>query len=211
MMNPVKICVLLLVVSLSGCKEKEFDFTLKGNVNDTTFSGKLTGATVTLEEFLSSGVTSSDDLIHTTTVAADGSYEFVFKRNKATKYVLSIQKENYFDIYDEISFSEFSTEEALVKNYSTTAKAWVKLIFINDNPDEFDQLKYTKQQGKASCTECCPITEQTITGVETHEILCVNDGNTFYSYYFEATNPAADGFMEINTPAFDTVELVKHW
>lgn len=202
--------ILIFLVFL-GCKKKEFTFTLKGVVDDKTFSTALIGATITLEEFIAGGST-SDDLTHTTTVAADGSYEFVFERKKATKYTITIQKSNYFDISDEIPFSDFSTEEPLIKNYGTTAKAWVKLIFINDVPStDFDEFKFTKQQGKEDCAECCSAAEQSFYGKAQQEYMCVNDGNTTYSYYYFATNPNDNGLMEINTPAFDTVELIKHW
>lgn len=202
---------ILIFLVFMGCKKKEFSFTLKGVVTDNTFSNTLAGATVILEEFIAGGST-SDDLIHTATVAADGSYEFIFERRKATKYTLTIKKDNYFDIFDEIPFSDFSTEGPLTKNYSTTAKAWVKLIFINDLPStDFDEFKYTKQQGKQDCTECCSIAEQAFYGKAQQEFMCVNDGNTTYSYYYFATNPNDNGLMEITTPAFDTVELIKHW
>lgn len=202
---------LLIFLVFSGCKKKDFTFTLKGVITDKTFSTGLVGATVVLEEFIAGGST-SDDLIHETTVATDGSYEFVFERRKATKYTLTVKKTNYFDIYEEIPFSDFSTEEALVKNFSTTAKAWVKLIFINDLPStDFDEFKFTKQQGKVGCSECCSAAEQVFYGKAQQEYLCVNDGNTTYSYYYFATNPYDNNLMEIYTPAFDTVELIKHW
>lgn len=209
----MRIILILIIFSLFAisCKKNEFSFVLKGKVEDKSFSSFLNGAEVTLEEVLSPGE-SSDDILHTTTVNTDGTYELKFSRKKAVKYLLKISKENYFEIEDEISFSDFSTEKPLEKDYSTTAKAWVKLVFINDLPSSpTDEFKYTKQLGKQACSICCPISEQIIYGTENQEVLCVNDGNSMYSYYYLATNPAANGFEEIYTPAFDTVELVKHW
>lgn len=207
-----KILYLLFLLPLFfSCKKKEFSFTLKGTVKDETFATFLAGASISLEEVLSSGSTSSE-FIHKTTVASDGTYELTFPRNKAAKYIVKIEKENYFEIYQEIPFSDFSVEEPLVKDYQTTAKAWVKLRFINTTPSSpTDEFRYTKQEGKAGCTECCPTSEQSFMGTQEQIVICPNNGNTVYSYYYFATNPADNGLEQIITPAFDTVELIHYW
>ncbi|MFN5417720.1 MAG: hypothetical protein ACK5B9_11735 [Flavobacteriia bacterium] len=200
----------VLILMLSSCKKKEFTFTLKGSVDDKTFSTALVGAKIYLEEVIPGST--SEPIIHETTVASDGSYEFTFARNKATEYIVTIVKQNYFDIVEHISFSDFSTEEPLVKNFETTAMAWVKLIFNNVAPSAIDDdLRYTKQQGKVSCSMCCPTSEQHIYGLGQQSVICVNDGNTSYSYLYFSTNPVSNGIEEIYTPAFDTVELIKNW
>ena len=207
----ISLYLIFFLPLIFSCKKKEFSFTLKGTVKDETFATFLAGASVSLEEVLSSG-SSNSEFIHKTTVSSDGTYELTFPRNKATKYILKIEKENYFEIYQEIPFSDFSTEEALVRDYQTNAKAWVKLRFINSLPSSpTDEFRYTKQQGKSGCTECCPTSEQKIIGTQEYSVICPNNGNTIYSYYYFATNPAANGLEEINTPAFDTVELVHYW
>ena len=195
---------------LFSCKKTGFNFELKGQVTDATFSQPLAGAKVTLEEIVPGGT--SGETLHQTTVASDGSYTLIFKRRKATRYILTIEKENYFIIYKEIPFGDFSTEEPLGLTQQTTAKAWVKLIFINEAPSsDLDLFRFTKQQGKQDCSECCPTTEQSFYGTETREYICVNDGNTTYSYQYFASNPSDAGFNGMVTPAFDTVELIKYW
>lgn len=203
--------VLTVLLLMPSCKKKELTFTLKGTVSDQTFNVPLAGAKVSLEEILEIG-NSNDEIIHETVVASDGTYELEFTRRKATKYILRIEKENYFTIYKEISFSAFSTEEALVVVSSTTAKSWVKLVFINEAPaDSLDVFRFQRTKGKADCDECCPGTEQSIYGLDTREFLCANDGNTLYEYQYFQTAPAEIGFKEILTPAFDTVEIIKYW
>lgn len=200
----------LLILISSSCKKKEFSFTLKGTVTDKTFSTALVGAKIYLEEVIPEST--SEPIIHETTVGSDGSYEFTFARNKATKYIVTIVKHNYFDILETINFSDFSTEEPLIKNFETTAMAWVKLTFVNVSPSSIDdELRYTKQQGKAGCSVCCPTSEQHIYGLGQQSVICVNDGNTKYSYLFFSTNPVSNGISEIYTPAFDTVELIQNW
>ncbi|MEY2666765.1 MAG: hypothetical protein RLZZ384_936, partial [Pseudomonadota bacterium] len=48
------------------------------------------------------------------------------------KYILRITKENYFPLEETIYFSSLSLNIDNIRDYSTTAKAWVKLDFIND-------------------------------------------------------------------------------
>jgi hypothetical protein len=177
---------------------------------DTSFSTGLGGAKLSIEEISSNG--STDGIIAELIIPADGSYEITFKRNSAIKYIVMVEKENYFSIYDQLSFSQFSTEEPLVKDYSTTAKSWAKLVFVNQSPSsEFDLLRYVKQEGKENCKECCSKAEQEIYGAGSKTFFCVNDGNTKYSYYYWSTNPASQGLKEIFTPAFDTVELILNY
>lgn len=198
--------ILLLAFS---CKKKDFTFILKGNVSDSSFSTSLAGGTVTLEEILSDP-SISDNLIHTATINSDGTYEISFARREAIKYKITVAKNSYFDVSLEIPFQDFSTEKALVKDFSTSAKAWAKLTFVNDAPNSpTDQLVYTKQQGKTGCAECCSSSQQTITGTTTQSFYCINDGNTTYSYLY--TTATAGSIIDIYTPAFDTTEYILHW
>jgi hypothetical protein len=200
---------LFLSLLVFSCKKKELTFTLKGSVTDNTFATSLAGAKLTLEE-IPSGAT--EGAIYELIIPADGNYELNFKRTSAIKYILTITKENYFTVSEEISFSDFSTEEALVKNYSTTAMAWVKLRFVNQTPNSNnDLLRYIKQSGKVNCEICCPSVEQEIYGIANETRYCVNDANTIYSYYYWSENPSSQGLKEIMTPAFDTVELVLNY
>lgn len=199
----------LFSLGLIACKKKELTFTIKGTVSDNSFGGGLNGATLILKE-ISSGNSSVAENIAEIVLPADGTYEITFPRRSAIKYTLSIVKKNYFEIYEEISFSEFSTEEALVKNYGTTAKAWVKIHFVNNTPVVGDELKFIKQQGKEGCSECCPVIERFALTPDT-TFYCLNDGNSIYSYYYWATNPVDMGEKSITTVAFDTVEILHNW
>ena len=203
--------VLLLLSFIFYCKKKELTFTLKGSVTDNTFGAALSGSVLKLEEINSNGT--SLGIISEITIPSDGNYEITFKRNNSLKYILTVEKINYFKISDEISFSEFSTEQALTQNYGSNAKAWVKLRFNNTAPsDASDVLTYTKQEGKQDCEECCAKSEQTITGLGEKIVYCLNDGNTNYSYRYSSVNPTAILVEKsIYTPAFDTVELLLNY
>ncbi len=208
--NYIPFMALIALFLLFSCKKKELSFTLEGKVIDQTFNTTLSGAKVSLEEVLEIG--SNDDLVHESKVASDGTFSLEFKRRKATKYILRIEKENYFTIYKEIPFSDFSTEEALNLTLSTTAKAWVKLTFINEPPAAgTDSFRFIKIKGKSGCDECCADEEQILYGTETQQFIFENDGNAYFSYQYFQVAPVENGFREIVTPAFDTVEIVKYW
>ncbi len=193
-----------------SCKKKELNFTLKGTVTDHTFGGGLNGAVLNLEEISSNG--KNLGVVAEATISSDGNYELTFKRNSSLKYILTVTKPNYFNIFEEIPFGDFSTEEDLVKNYSSKAKAWVKLTFNNNAPIlESDFLHYTKQEGKQDCEECCPKTEQEVTGITGKTIYCLNDGNTTYSYSYLSNSTPTPAFKTIVTPAFDTVEIITNY
>ncbi len=198
----------LMLLGIASCKKDEIDFTLKGTITDATFGGGLEGATITLTEVpIASG---AYKVVGTGVLTADGSYAFVFPREKAEKYILTVTKNNYFTIESDITFSEFSPETPLVKDYSTTAKSWVKLRFINQSPaDNDDVLKFNKMAGKVGCLECCPAEEHFLYGIVDTSFICVNDANASYSYLYNVLGTSNQGVESIVTVPFDTVTITK--
>jgi hypothetical protein len=198
---------LLLLGILFSCNKGQSDFILTGTISDGTFSGGLTGAEVKLYEIEAGGA--STNLLSSTTLSSDGKYSFTFPRNKAESYTLSIRKENYFDQDITIPFSDLSVEEENVRNYSTTAKSWARLIFTTTNPSA--SLKYIKQQGKTGCAECCGSGENYLNGAIDTMIYCPNDGNTTYSYHYWLLGTSISGEKSANTTAFDTVDIILNY
>lgn len=201
--------IAFLGLFLFSCKKGKADFVLKGIVTDQTFSQNLSGGTLKLYQV---PVGSAQiQLIGTTTIGSDGSYSFTFPRDKMEKYIVKISKSNYFDIEQTVYFSELKIDEDNVRNYSTTAKSWAKLTFINDNPLPGDHLYYIKQDGKEGCDECCPDTEQHLYGAVNTSIYCINDGNTNYSYYYSVVGTLDQDIKSVLTVPFDTTEIILHY
>ena len=209
----MKNIVFLIALLLAGvsCKKKgPIEFVMKGKVTDATFNKGLEGAMVTLTEIPIGNGTSK--VVGSTVLGADGGYSFTFERDKAEKYHLLIEKTNYFTIEEDIPFGDFSSESETEKNYSTTAKAWAKIRFVNVSPaNSTDILKFIRQEGKTGCPECCVVEERSIFGVADTSFICINDGNTNYSYFYSIVNSTAHGSPVIYTTAFDTVEFVQHY
>ncbi len=202
----------LFILSISlliSCSKKKAEFTIKGTVSDATFSNSLQGALVRLYQI---PVGSTDEqLIGTYSTDAQGNYSFSFAREKMEKYLMKIEKNLYFSQEEIVYFSELSLEEDYIRNSSTTAMSWAKLTFVNDNPSPSDHLQFIKQNGKANCAECCPITYQDYYGALDTSIYCINDGNTNYSYLYWVLGTSNQGTQNVFTTAFDTVEVVLNY
>jgi hypothetical protein len=201
--------VVLLILVLSACKKGQGNFTLKGKITETTFSTSHAGAVVKLYQVKAG--TTLEILIETQTLGNDGAYSFTFPRDKMEKYVLKVTKENYFTINETIYFSELTLEEDNVANFSTTAKSWAKLRFINSNPQPGDILTFIKQEGKANCSECCTTSETIFYGALDTTIYCINDGNRIYSYFYTVSGTTNQGIKSATTSAFDTTEILLNY
>ena len=200
---------LFFIVSIAlftlACKKDPIEFTVKGTVSDSTFGGGLEGASLTITQIPIGGGTNK--VVGTATLGADGKYAFTFPREKVEKYLVSITKNNYFALEEKINFSEFSPEEDLVKNYATPAKAWVRLRFVNQSPQETDAIKITRQQGKTGCAECCSPAAFFLYGMVDTTMYCINDGNATYSYMYQDFASGQIAIKSVITVPFDTVTL----
>lgn len=201
----------LLFLSLTACKKKELEFSMSGIISDATFGQALNGATVKLTQKPSGGGTLK--VVGSTVVGADGRFHFTFKREQAEKFFIEFSKDNYFDVNEPISFDDFSTEKELVRNYSTTAKSWVKLRFKNIPPSEqWDYVKWTKQLGKSNCGECSSNEEYAIYGIVDTTFKFITDGNAPFSFRYNASNPIVGPTIKTMTSvAFDTVDILVEY
>ena len=205
-MKFIYIIPFLLILS---CKKNSGNFTIKGKISDTTFGTGLSDATVSLYQVPAG--TETPALIASTTISSDGMYSFEFKREKMDKYILKTYKKNYFNIDETIYFSSLTLEEDNVRDFSTTAKSWVKLRFFNSNPDVNDKLTFRKQAGKKLCLECCADADQYLYGAADTSIYCINDGNNLYSYFYEVAFTSNQGIKSATTVPFDTTEIYLNY
>lgn len=196
-MRPFIYFVLVLAMGLTACKKGKADLVLRGTISDATFNSPLSGATVQLYELEAGG--GSTNLLGTSTVGSDGSYSFTFPRNAAESYIVEIRKDGYFDKDFSIPLSDLSVEEDNVHDYSTTAKSWAGLRFTSTGSSS---VTYIRQSGKSGCDICCTSEPKTVSGPIDTVIYCPNDGNTTYSYTYNANG--ATGLKSTNTVAFDT-------
>jgi hypothetical protein len=197
--------LLFLIINLFGCKKGAGEFVIKGTITDVTFDTGLNGATIELYKV---PVASNNEfLVESKTLGTDGSYSFTVPREKMEKYLIRVNKNLYFPIESSIYYSTLNVESDNIRNFSTNAKSWVELKFLNNNPVPNDHLRYIKQQGYSGCMECCPITEQDYYGAVDTSIYCVNPGNTVYSIYYWIIGSNNQGLLEATTTPFDTTQI----
>tara|TARA_B110000285_G_scaffold228649_1_gene291945 strand:- start:635 stop:1258 length:624 start_codon:yes stop_codon:yes gene_type:complete len=201
------VLIITLAISLMfSCKKGKADFTVTGTITNTSLSSGLNGATVSLYEIPAGSV--SSELIGTTTTNLSGVYSFSFPRNQSESYIITCTKSNHFSIEESINFSDLSIKEDNVINYSTTAKSWVKLRFLNNTPSGADVLNFTRTAGKNDCDACCVSTETSLVNILDTSIYCINDGNNVYSYSYIHQGTTNFGEKSVVTASYDTTELL---
>jgi hypothetical protein len=203
----LKRIVLFFFISLLffSCKKGKGEFVLSGKLTDQTFDQALSGSTVKLYQ-VPVGTTQAE-LIGTQAIGSDGKYSFSFSRDKMEKYILKVTKNNYFKIEKEIYFSSLTLKEENIRNYGTTAKSWVKIHLLNQDPQPGDQLVYVKQQGKTGCEECCQSGTFYFEGPVDTTFYCINDGNTTYSFLYSISGTTTSEIVGAVTAPFDTTEI----
>ena len=194
-------CVMLSLVLLS-CKKGQGTFVLCGEITDATFQTKLSGAKVLLYKVPAGS--SNEIVVDSMILGDDGKYSFSFPREQMEKYIIKVSKEGYFSLSEDIYFSSLSLDDHNTRDYSTTAKSWVGIELMNQNPQVEDHLTYIKQEGKQGCIECCPSTEQNFYGATDTTIYCIKDGNETYSIYYWVIGTTTQEIISEVTPAFDT-------
>lgn len=194
---------LFLAITVISCEKGKANFVLKGTIQDETFSTTLAGATIQLYQVQVGSA--SETFVSSQTIGSDGTYSFTFPRDNMEKYILRIEKDNYFPLEKTVYFSSLTINSDNIRDYSTTAKAWVKLNFINDPNFGGNELEYTIQQGKENVDGSCQHGTYTINTSTSY--YCINDGNQLYSYLYFAFGPNDTGVKSVITTPFDTTEL----
>lgn len=194
---------MFLAITVISCEKGKANFVLKGTIQDETFSTTLAGATIQLYQVQVGSA--SETFVSSQTIGSDGTYSFTFPRDNMEKYILRIEKDNYFPLEKTVYFSSLTINSDNIRDYSTTAKAWVKLNFINDPNFGGNELEYTIQQGKENVDGSCQHGTYTINTSTSY--YCINDGNQLYSYLYFAFGPNDTGVKSVITTPFDTTEL----
>ena len=203
------ILVMSALTSINSCKRGVASFTLRGTISDETFSTPLTGATLKFYKVLIA--TGEEILVDTKVLGADGKYEFTFPREKIEKYIIRVSKPLYFDIDQEIQFSSLVPSAVNTRNYSSKAKSWVELRFVNTSVQSSDHFRYIKFSGKENCSECCTSDQVDLYGTAYYSRTCINDALTPYSIYYQVIGTTTQNVVEVITQPFDTTLLLVNY
>lgn len=195
--------ITLIALLFSSCKKDELSFTIKGTVSDATLSGALSGATVKLYSFPLGSTLG----VYESSVSTDsqGNYNFELVHDKYEKIQIVVEKANYFEIIDDVSFSNLSTTDDNVFNYGMEAKAWTKFIIKNQQPTSAqDEFKLFKNSGKTDCAECCDNGYTFYYGAVDTAVYCANGGNRYMAFFYWVNGNEDNGNDSVYNTPFDT-------
>ena len=200
---------ILLQVSSSSCSRGVATFSLSGTITDATFSQGHSGAVLKLSKVMIT--TGEEILMETKTLGSDGKYEFKFPREKVEKYILRVTKPLYFDIEQDVQFSSLSVSSDNVRNYTTKAKSWVELRFVNTSVLPTDHFRFIKFQGLENCTECCTADQVDLYADAYYSRTCINEALSTYSIYYQVIGTTNQNVVEVVTQPFDTTLLLVNY
>jgi hypothetical protein len=201
--------IILLQVSSYSCSRGVASFTLSGTITDATFSQGHAGAVLTLSKVIIT--TGEEILMETKTLGADGKYEFKFPREKVEKYIVRVSKPLYFDVEEEVQFSSLTVGTSNVRNYSTKAKSWVELRFVNSSVQPTDHFRYIKFQGLENCAECCTAEQVDLYADAYYSRTCINEALSVYSIYYQVMGTTTQNVVEVVSQPFDTALLLVNY
>jgi len=207
--NTIVFCLVLgFILLLSGCKKKKLVYVVEGVVTNQSFNQPF--ASLTLKVEIKKAVNAFYSTTTTVTTNSKGYYRFELENDLIEKIRISAEPDLYFPIEQIIPYGNLSTETN-VYNLNGYAKSWARLIFNNINPNSSDHLSYIKKDGKVNCPECCTSAAQDFYGATNDTVICINNGNTLYSYNYNLVGTPTYGFVSIYTAAFDTSEVILNY
>jgi len=195
----------MLCLLSSACKKGAGTFELEGQVMDDSFAIPLAGATVELYSVAAGS--NQMRFVSSVTTKSDGKYAFSFPRTRSVEYRIKVTKNLYFDETVSINYDDLKLNTTNNVQCSTSAKSWIQLRIINNNPNANDHLQYIRQLGKSNCEGCCEGGMQHLYGAVDTSIYCINDGNMPYSIEYAVYNTSNSGILNQVSAPFDTTIL----
>lgn len=206
-MKPV-LLLLLSTLLITSCHKGKTEITVRGTLTDDTFGAPLNNASVSIYEVDGS---LSEKLIGTAATTDLGRFSFTMPRNQIQEYHVVAEKSGFFTINESIPMDMLTIDDANEFNYSTTAKAYVKLQFVNQTAGAGATLRFIKQTGKSGCDECLPDEEQFLYGIVDTSIVVANDGNSTFAYFYEVLGTSNFGVKTATSVAFDTTTILLNY
>ncbi|MBU2020411.1 MAG: carboxypeptidase-like regulatory domain-containing protein [Bacteroidetes bacterium] len=195
-------------IAVAGCKKKTVSYKIVGKAIDDTFKKPLEDATIRIEGLVSS--TGSYTLISNTFTDAEGNFEFVLPRGNYSSIRFTAEKQMYYENSTVLNVSDLNPEKDNNVEVLTTARSWIKIVFVNDNGTSTDRLSFRKQQGKINCEGCCDSEFQIFDGAIGGTVICANDGNSTFSYLYSTNGNSPVTNSTMTTP-YDTNLVEIHY
>jgi hypothetical protein len=182
-LSSLLILTVLLVFSFDACKKKEpLVFTIEGQIFDKSFNQSLEGGVVRL--FRVPAATTQEILVEQQTIS-NGSYKFVFDRDRSEKYVIRFSKENYFDEVFTVFFSQLQVGQVYTLNFGVDALSYMNWVFVDQPPiNENVSVTLQKLNGRTTGAGACPNQQYEYYGGSVSDTLrCAVGGNQYIKFY----------------------------
>lgn len=193
----------LLIVSVMACKKDSISYQLNCHVTDSSAASALVGATAVVKILYTAGAGQNTETTYTTDNSGD--FNLAIERKKIEKIIITISKDGYFSTTRTFFLDELSVEDPNQIDFSTYAKAWVKLHFTGDGSFNY---QFVREIGLDNCDACFPNGLQTLNGVTDTSLYYINNGNTPFQLFWSIQGSAISGQENVITTSQDTTEIL---
>lgn len=193
----------LLMVSVMACKKESITYQLNCHVTDSSAASVLAGATAVVKIFFTAGAGQNTETTYTTDNS--GNFNLAIERKKIEKIIITISKDGYFSTTRTFFLDELSVEDPNQIDFSTYAKAWVKLHFTGDGSFNY---QFVREIGLDNCDACFPNGLQTLNGVTDTSLYYINNGNTPFQLFWSIQGSGISGQENVITTSQDTTEIL---
>jgi hypothetical protein len=197
--------LLIALVLFIACKnDNNLQFHLKGIVINSITNTTISGGKVSV--YSTPANSNVPKFEGSATITANGDYSISVDRDQYTSLQLHVEKEGYFKEIKTVLFAELKATEDNIFNLTTSARSWIRFNIKNaNNPSSSDEFKFLKSAGKQGCSGCCENGFTFLYGALDTNITCINDGGSYFSYYYWVNGNEVFGSDSVITPAFDTL------
>lgn len=195
--------IILTCLLIMACNKDAITYQLNCHVTDSSEVAGLAGATATVKIFYTAGAGQNTETTYTTDNS--GNFELAIERKKIEKIVISISKDGYFSTSRTFFLDELSVEDPNQIDFSTYAKAWVKLHFTGDGTINY---QFNREIGLENCDACFPNGLQTLNGVSDTSLYYINNGNTPFQLFWTIQGSAISGQENVIATSLDTTEIL---
>lgn len=220
-MHPTLKVVLVIVCSalvLSSCrKQKNIEYSLKGNIVDPNGNTPVSGVQVKLlvNKLDGGNFNSAFETIASTTTNANGDYTFTFNRENATAYKITYSRQFHFGSELEINPDDLNEEVDNIYNFDMPSMAWLRIHISNTNPfDANDEIDFQISDGAYNCGACCGTSIQTFTGMNVDTVVyCLNDGNhnVTGTGFYTKNGVGSTTSQTVYAEAYDTTDIIINY
>jgi hypothetical protein len=203
--------LIMVIVAIAGCNKDDDRIRIEGTVTDAVQGIPVSGAEVILSGKLIQGGTFNPDpsVIVTAVTDAAGAFQIDILQVKASDFVLSVNKKQYFIQTEELTIQEISSGKKYTNQWALHPEGWIRLRVQNTQPgDASDLITWRILSDNPDCSDCCNSTYIQGHGIQYNELtLCRTKAATVATVTW---NVHKWGFSKADTaqlqvPLFDTV------